>query len=108
MVVVGKFRNQAELRKKLRRPMHHAARILINERGTTLPCEISDASETGARLVLKGNVQLPERFVLLLTPMGQSRRICRLVWRNGNMLGVAFQNTTGNKILGQSGVGNLI
>ena len=40
--------------------------------------------------MLQAECELPERFILLLTPSGEARRHCRLVWRNGLSAGVAF------------------
>ena len=90
MVVVGNYRNRAELRKAARRHFHYNARILIDNKGTSRPCLISDVSEHGARLVLENDDELPERFVLLLSTGGDVRRRCRVVWRNGLVAGIAF------------------
>jgi PilZ domain-containing protein len=90
MVVVGKFRNQAELRRKARRNFHYNASVLLDGTSSPQPCAISDISETGARIMLQAECELPERFILLLTPSGEARRHCRLVWRNGLSAGVAF------------------
>ncbi len=46
--------------------------------------------QTGARIVLETECELPERFILLLTRSGEARRHCRLVWRNGLAAGVEF------------------
>jgi methyl-accepting chemotaxis protein len=90
MVVVGNFRNRAELRKKPRRHFNYNARILTDKEGTMLPCSISDVSETGARITLESDSELPEQFMLLLTPTGKARRRCRVVWRTGTTVGVEF------------------
>jgi hypothetical protein len=92
MVMTGNYRNRAELRKKPRQPFHYAAKILID--GTTPPqnCTISDVSDTGARIVLDVNNELPDRFMLLLSHNGSPRRRCRVVWRNGASLGVEFSD----------------
>jgi hypothetical protein len=90
MVVIGNFRRGAELRKKPRRNFHHSARILIDGKNPPRSCLISDISESGARLVLKSDDELPERFTLLLSKAGDVRRICRVVWRAGLNIGVRF------------------
>jgi hypothetical protein len=41
--------------------------------------------------MLQSNSELPNRFVLLLTETGQPRRHCRIVWRDGLIVGVEFQ-----------------
>ncbi len=90
MVVVGNYRTRAELRRKPRRQFHYSARILTDKNAPPLTCSISDVSETGARIVLEQDEDLPDRFVLLLTASGDARRICRVVWRTGSTLGVEF------------------
>jgi hypothetical protein len=90
MVVVGNFRNRAELRRKPRRNFHYNAGVLIDATSPPRPCAIADISETGARIVLQCDCELPERFILLLTPSGEARRHCRLVWRDGLAAGVEF------------------
>lgn len=90
MVVVGSFRTRAELRKKPRRSFHYNARLLIGGDLAPVTCSIADISEIGARLVLEYDSELPEEFILLLTPKGDPRRHCRLVWRDGLAIGVEF------------------
>ena len=90
MVVLGKFRNQAELRRKPRRNFHYNASVLLDGTSPPRPCAISDISDTGARIMLQAECELPERFILLLTRSGEARRHCRLVWRDGLSAGVEF------------------
>jgi hypothetical protein len=90
MVVVGNYRARAELRKKPRRQFHYNASILTEGAQQPYPCAIADISETGARIVLQEERELPERFILLLTRNGDARRHCRLVWRDGTTVGVEF------------------
>jgi hypothetical protein len=94
MVVVGNYRNRAELRKKPRRAFHYTARIVTDPTALQLSCAIADISESGARLTLEHDDDLlPETFVLLLTPDGRTRRECRVVWRDGATVGVEFPDT---------------
>ena len=90
MVVVGNFRNHAELRKKPRRQFHYTARIITDQNAPPIACSISDISETGARLALERDSELPEKFLLLLTANGHAHRQCRVIWRTGVMIGVEF------------------
>jgi len=90
MVMIGKYRNRAELRKKPRQPFHYSAKILIDGTTPAQTCTIADVSQTGARIVLEADNELPDRFVLLFTHNGTPRRRCRLVWRDGTTLGVEF------------------
>ncbi|HTP90209.1 MAG TPA: PilZ domain-containing protein [Xanthobacteraceae bacterium] len=91
-------RNSANQRRKPRRTLRYKARILIDKKGTQIPCSLSDVSETGARVKLESESELPEQFVLLLTPTGSSRRLCRLAWRDGTAVGVAFTDPVATKI----------
>ena len=81
---------QAELRRKPRRHCNGIAGVLLDGTSLPQPCAIADISDTGARLVLAKECELPERFILLLTRRGEARRHCRLVWRNGLAAGVEF------------------
>lgn len=90
MAAVGNSWNYAELRKKPRRSFHYNARILTKDRGSLHRCSIADISETGARIVLESECELPQRVMLLLTRKGDARRKCRVVWRNGLTVGLEF------------------
>lgn len=90
MVVIGNYRTRAELRKKPRRQFHYNASVLTDDKTPPHPCAISDISETGARLVLQTECEVPDRFMLLLTRDGKARRICRVIWREGTLIGVEF------------------
>ena len=90
MAATGNSRSRTELRKSPRRQFHYNATIIME--GDTQPhrCAIVDISNTGARLQLEDDFELPERFLLLLTKGGQARRRCKIVWRNGLFVGVQF------------------
>ena len=96
MVAVGNdYRSQAELRKKPRRPFHYGARKSSPvRRDNRIPASIEDISETGARIVLPNDEDLPKRFLLLLTSRGVAR-VCREVWRNELTVGVEFIENDG-------------
>ena len=66
------------------------SRVLMQEQQVSCLCYIDDISEAGAPLVLENECELPERFILLLSRKGDARRQCRLVWRDGLTVGVAF------------------
>jgi PilZ domain len=90
MAGVGAAPQRKDMRKNARRHLHHAARILVGQKGLQRGCRISDISEGGARLILDKDGDLPDRFVLLLTANGGARRRCRVVWRRELDVGVAF------------------
>lgn len=90
MVMTGNYRSRAELRKKPRRHFHYSAKILAGAKEPPRSCTISDISHSGARLVLENDDKLPDRFILLLSRNGGTRRRCRLIWRTGQTIGVEF------------------
>lgn len=89
MAAVGSFRSKAELRKHARKPFHWRAAIITGTEPPR-PCTVSDVSESGARLKVDKPDQLPEKFYLLLTTSGKTRRLCRVVWRSKKDAGVKF------------------
>jgi len=58
------------------------------------PCFIDDISDGGAKLTVGDSIKgLPLReFFLVLSSMGLAYRHCRLVWVNGDQIGVSFAN----------------
>ena len=90
MAAIAGRRAVNELRKKPRRQFHYQARILTSPNAKPSACAIADISQSGARIVLAVDEELPRRFLLLLSSRGGARRICRVVWREGLSLGVEF------------------
>jgi hypothetical protein len=90
MVVIGNFRSRTELRKSPRRQFHYNATIVIEGSKQPYPCAVVDISDTGGRLQLGDDRELPGHFLLLLTKDGKARRHCKIVWRNGLLIGVEF------------------
>jgi hypothetical protein len=81
-----------ERRKYLREPPPTGtAFIYLDKRLPLVECEVVNISEGGARIVAKTATMLPAYFVLFFTPDGSERRTCRVKWRNGDDLGVAFE-----------------
>jgi hypothetical protein len=76
-----------------RRAERHAIRgmgkILSSAGSLPRDCWISDISDGGARLHSEGDVS--NNFALVLP--GGSRRECRVVWRLGHEVGVAFTDS---------------
>lgn len=63
--------------------------VILEPSGPWIACLVRDISESGAGLNV-GTVVLPETFVLLLSVDGKVRRLCRLIWRAGELVGVRF------------------
>jgi hypothetical protein len=54
-----------------------------------LECHVLDISENGACLEV-GDLAVPKMFGLSLTEGGAVRRVCALIWRKGELVGVRF------------------
>lgn len=63
------------------------AKILSGSKPDVIDCILVDYSAGGACLQLLKSVDLPGRFEVLY---GTTRKHCRVVWRRGMRLGVAF------------------
>jgi hypothetical protein len=57
---------------------------------TVIECTVRDVSDAGAALQVVTPLFIPDRFTLFI-PSEQSRRTCRMVWRTGRGMGVAFE-----------------
>ncbi len=54
-------------------------------------CTVEDVSDGGARLVVDSVRGLPlKEFFLVLSSTGLAYRRCRLIWVNGDQIGVSF------------------
>jgi hypothetical protein len=81
----------SDKRQHVRRSLGYAGWIITSTDAESLiECTIDDASMGGARLTLRAAFDLPERFDLRLTKSAQAAKHCRIVWRDGNSLGVEF------------------
>jgi hypothetical protein len=77
-----------ERRKSPRFRVLKSARILI---GTTIAieCVVRNLTNVGARIRLPNAVDLPPAIDILFDE-GRTFRTCRIVWQNGNEIGVEF------------------
>ena len=72
-------------------------RVGLHKRGFLIPapdapwieCYILDISDNGACLDVS-NIAVPKMFGLSLTAGGEVRRVCTLIWRRGELVGVRF------------------
>ena len=90
MVDTGSLRQQAELRKHKRQPLHYPAWIFLAPDRKPLECMMSDVSKSGAKIMFSGDDEIPDQFMLLLSADGKTRRKCRVAWREAKRLGVEF------------------
>jgi hypothetical protein len=77
-----------KVRVAIRRKIHKAGSIALGSRSIT--CTVHNLSAAGAALSVRHSLKLPEAFVLILE-MEHRQRPCRIVWRRGDRLGVAFE-----------------
>ena len=67
--------------------MSSEAKIIVAPKSAPIACTLVDYSAGGACLQLFPMVTLPDRIELLY---GSVRKKCRIVWRRGIRIGVAF------------------
>jgi hypothetical protein len=78
-----------ERRKHQRKKINRIGKLQTDSYSLPRDCLITDISQTGARLFAEG-VEVPDQFQLLISGDGGVRRECRVVWRLGGEIGVAF------------------
>ncbi|HLZ03613.1 MAG TPA: PilZ domain-containing protein [Bradyrhizobium sp.] len=86
----GEKRQSQRVRFEHKRP----AQMMAIDGTWQRPCTIDDISDGGAKLTVGDSIQgLPiTEFFLVLSPFGLAYRHCRLIWVNGDQIGVAFAN----------------
>ena len=62
----------------------------IDHGGDKINCIIRDISATGAAIEMSDFVRVPAEFILIV-PEDRLKLRCRLVWRKGYRMGVAFE-----------------
>ncbi len=65
---------------------------IVLHSGASIDCVVSNISDTGACLVVESQVDIADAFALFLEANQPARR-CRVAWRKGNRIGVAFVKT---------------
>ncbi|MBN8912210.1 MAG: PilZ domain-containing protein [Rhizobiales bacterium] len=79
----------ADKRVAARKRVLKGARIVYNDRSSTLSCTVRDLSDTGARLRVPQGQAVPSQFDLLIDVDGFEAP-CTVVWRRGEEVGVTF------------------
>ena len=80
----------AEKRSAPRRELHVDAIIVSMEGSVVGNCKLANVSASGAKLVLKEPVEVPDKFVLILSKGGEVQRHCKVAWRSDDSIGVRF------------------
>ena len=78
-----------ERRKHQRHRINRIGKLQADAYSLPRDCLITDISKMGARLFAEG-VEVPDQFQLLISGDEGIRRECRVVWRLGGEIGVAF------------------
>ena len=80
------YRPRRSPRRRLRVPV-----IVCLENGEQIATTHTvDFSMGGAKIKIDESVELPEQFRITLSDRGDVQRLCRLVWRTANEVGVRF------------------
>jgi len=80
-----------ERRRIARQKSFLQGRVFFNNRRTSVDCLIRDFSDLGARLKFSGAVATPEIVELHIPNKDETYR-ARVQWRNGDEMGVSFDN----------------
>lgn len=72
-----------------RKHTHRVAEILLPKSRSRLSCVVRDVSDTGLRMTMIEDADLPERFKVRV-PTLQIDRMVFLVWRRDYEIGVTF------------------
>jgi len=65
------------------------AKIIVPQRSPVIHCTVQNLTDGGACLKVANTYGLPQTFDLTFEH-GRTRRACRVVWRTGDEVGVAF------------------
>ena len=82
-------RNDLGARKHKRVEYQRSGFIIPAPDAPWIECSIRDVSESGLCLEV-GALVIPKIFAVAFTPCGTVRRICMIVWRNGQLIGARF------------------
>jgi len=65
--------------------------LIHDEQGSIITtCMMTDVSASGAKLIIKAGINVPDWFVLTLARNAGVRRNCDVVWRATTSIGVRF------------------
>ena len=78
-----------EQRRSLRENVYFQAWIQIG--AGQRECTVLDVSDSGARILVSSPMSVPSEFRLLLSKDGKRWRVCELIWRSDDQIGVAYQ-----------------
>jgi hypothetical protein len=73
-------------KREVRRVRHIKARLVLRD-SCDRDCNVLDVSQHGAKVVVEAGLAVPQRFEIAF---GEQCRLCDLIWRRGNTVGVKF------------------
>ena len=79
-----------ENRRTQRRKVVQGASLFVGVGEPTIACIIKDLSNSGARVKVDTVTALPDEIILMLSRDGHLNRPCRVVWRDGSLIGLQF------------------
>ncbi len=79
-----------EKRKNHRQTLKYPAKIDAGTGETPINCMLTDVSATGVRVAVEFPDLVPEYFSLLLAPEHSVMRRCKVIWREGSIVGAEF------------------
>lgn len=86
MRLVANFRPRQAPRRKLKIPVT----VFLESGERVAQAYTLDVSKGGAKLKLDRSIDLPDQFLISLSERGDVLRLCRVVWRGANEIGVRF------------------
>ncbi len=82
----------AERRPKQRRRVVWGGRCVALDGSRTFDCVIRDATETGARIAIKGAQMVPQHFYLIDRTHRTAHEV-KVIWSDGKQFGLEFLNS---------------
>jgi hypothetical protein len=76
-------------KREIRRARHTSAWIVLAGRADQ-ECQVLDLSANGVKVIAEMPSEVPSRFELAFTQSDQKRRVCKVIWRRGKVIGVQF------------------
>jgi hypothetical protein len=86
----SKATSHRERRQGCRRSVRLTAMMVGTDGSGLGSCLMVDVSGGGARLAVKAADAVPDEFVLWLSPHGNVRRRCLVMWRSDAEIGIRF------------------
>ena len=79
---------ESERRRTFRHRTLKSAKIIFNDRRSTIDCLVRNQTDEGVRLKIASVVGLPDQFELSV--MGAAPRACRVIWHSAQEWGIAY------------------